>query len=176
MSNLSEAKEQLEQSKQLDQIINQVNQTRKVKPPRQKDIQIIEEMLEKKIRTKSQEIENEILTKSKARWQVETSAIHTKAVNLRQEIEQMAKAVELESLKAITIDINGTNYGSRYWKELPKSIAEAEKEDLLEINDKNTIPKIESIKREVEEFIINVRCGMDKLANVKGLIDKINQI
>lgn len=177
MNNLEEAKQKLEETRKLEAIMGVSQPIAKIpksRMPRQKDIQIIEELLEKKIKDKKWEIKNEMLKKANKRWDTEINRIHAKAANLKLEIEQLAEEIKLESKETATIDME--KYGT-YWEKLPESVKKAkENNEIIEISDDYENPEIERMKNKIETFIVNVRIGRDQLSNVQTLIDEINLI
>lgn len=175
MSNLTAARETLEKNKNLEAIINPQPKKR-IRLPLQRDINLIQGILDEKIDAKEKDVKDKLLNTAKIKWATKISAIHSIAISLRQEIEQLVKAIELESNNQITADLNdSSSYTSDYWGKLPKSVAEAEEEEFLELKE-SKIPEIEKLKEEVNEYVLNIKIGLAPLSDVKLLLDRIEQL
>ena len=94
---------------------------------------------------------------------------------LKKEAEELGKEIIKESngkIKLRFLDNNG--YGSCYIKNLPEDLKEAHEENMMEVEDED-IPVISSLKAEIDEFILNVKLGLESIAGVKPLLAKIEQ-
>ena len=173
MNNLQEAKQTLEDNKNLDAIINPKPQKR-VKLPLARDVNLVQSILDKKIEARTSQFREKILSQAKAKYQAEIEAIHTKAIALRKEAENIARLIEQESGGNITAKFLHDKYGGGYFNELPEDMTEATKEDFFEVEG-DKFPQVESLKKEIEEYVLNVKIGLAPIADVKPLLEKIDQ-
>ena len=171
-TNLEQAKEILEQNKNLEAIINPQPKKR-IKLPLARDVNLVESILDKKIETRTNQFKEKLLRQIKTKYQKEITAMHEKAINLRKEAERIGRLVEVESNENVRAKFMHDSYGDGYFGELPENIIEAEKIEFLEANGEN-FSKVESLKKEVEEYLLNVKIGLAQLADVKPLLEKID--
>ena len=171
MSNLSTAAAVIEQSRKFEAIVSPQPKKR-MKLPLQRDISLVQNTLNEKLDAKEKSFEQKIFEEAKAKWAPDVSVIHAKALNLRREIEALAATIEAENPGVITIDMNQNGYSSDYWAKLPQSIPAAEQEELLEYKD-STIPHIESLRKEIEQFVLNLKLCFAQLSDIKPLMEKI---
>ena len=90
-------------------------------------------------------------------------------------LEDVAKEIIDENngkLKLRFMDEN--SYNSGYLKDLPDTIEEAREDVGLEVND-DDYPIIDELRKEVDEFVLNVKLGLEPLAGVKPLLEKIDK-
>ena len=173
MSNLAQAKEALEQNTNLEAIINPQPKKR-VKLPLQRDVNLVQSILDKKLEDREAKFKEKKLREAQDKYKSEIDEIHEKAVNLRKDAERIAKLVESDSGNNVVAKFLHNNYGNGYWSDLPESLDEAKKEDLFEI-DGGKFTEVENLKKEIEEYVLNVKIGLAPLADVKALLEKIDQ-
>lgn len=173
MNNLEQAKATLEDNKNLEAILNPQPKKR-VKLPLARDVNLVQSILDKKLETRTEQFKEKILNQAKAKYQSEIEAIHTKAISLRKEAESVAKLIEQDGNGNITAKFLHENYGGGYFNELPEDMTEATKEDFFEIEG-DKFPQVEGLKKEIEEYLLNVKIGLAQLADVKPLLEKIDQ-
>ena len=172
MSNLEEAKESLEKASQLDTILNPQPKGKRIKLPLARDMNMIQTILNEKLKGKEESIKEELLAQAKQRWDASINQIHTKAVQLRQEIDSLAKLVKIESKEAIKLDINSYN---GYWDDLPETLQKAQEGEVLEINE-DSMTSIVTIKKEIDEHVLDIKLGLSPISDVKILLQKIANI
>ncbi len=173
MNNLQEAKRTLEDNKNLEAIINPKPQKR-VKLPLARDVNLIQSILEKKLEARTEQFKEKLLSQTKTKYQSEIAEIHSKAIALRKEAESVARQIEQESGNNITAKFLHDNYGGGYFNELPEDMDEATKEEFFEVAE-NKFPEVEGLKKEIDEFILNLKIGLAPIADVKPLLEKIDQ-
>ena len=173
MNNLQEAKQTLEDSKSLEAILNPQPKKR-VKLPLQRDVNLVQSILDKKLESRTAQFKEKMLNQAKTKYQAEIEAIHIKAISLRKEAENIARLIEQDGNGNITAKFLHNNYGGGYFNELPEDMTEATREDFFEIEGGN-FPQVEGLKKEIEEYLLNVKIGLAQLADVKPLIEKIDQ-
>ncbi len=172
MTNLATAREALEKTRSLEAIISPPPK-KSARLPLQRDINLIQSVLLEKIDAKERILKDKMLDATNAKWAVQISDLHAKAATLRKDVNQLKKAVEADSGEAVTIDTDD-HYGG-YWGKLPETAKAAEDHDILELQDCK-IPRIETLRQEITECILNLKIGLMPLSGVKPLIDKIDQL
>ena len=173
MSNLQQAKEAIQQSKTTtSKVINPPNQ-KKAKLPLLRDINLIEQTLREEISKKQKEIENKMIKETTKKWEPQISQLHTKAVNLHQEVESLAQAIKANSQGAITIDTD--SYSHDYWNNLPKQISDLDTEKMIEIID-DDLPEIKKIREKADRYMLNLKIGLAPISDVQPLLNEINKI
>jgi capsule polysaccharide export protein KpsE/RkpR len=174
MSNLQQAKEAIQQSKTTtSKVINPPNQ-KKAKLPLLRDINLIEQTLREEISKKQKEIENKMIKETTKKWEPQISQLHTKAVNLHQEVESLAQAIKANSQGAITIDTN--SYGHDYWSNLPEQISDLDTEKMIEIIESDDLPEIKKIREKADRYMLSLKIGLAPISDVQPLLDEINKI
>lgn len=174
MNNLEEAKQILEDNKALESIINPQAKKR-IKLPLQRDVNLIQSILDKKLEARESKFKERKLKDIKDKYQKEIEAVHTKAIALRKEAEKISKAIEVESSGNIKAKFLHNGYSSGYWDQLPENMDGATSDELFEV-DGDLFPELVEIKKEMEEFLLNVKIGMTPLAEIKPLLEKIDKI
>ena len=170
MNNLQEAKESLAKSSQLNSIISPPK-TKRIKLPTQRDINMIEQLINNKLKLKAELNQETLLTKAKTKWQTDITQIHQKAISLKKETQILIKRIEKESNNTVKID---PGY-SHYWHRLPETITEALGEELLEIEKNNQSQKT-PLEQEIEETMLDIKLGLKPISDVKALLEKIDNI
>lgn len=174
MGNLNEAKQVLEENKSLDAIINPQIKKR-IKLPLQRDVNLIQSILDKKLEARESKFKERKLKEMKDKYQKEIEAVHTKAIALRKEAEKIAKAIESESSGNIKAKFLHNGYSSGYWDQLPEDMDSATSDEIFEV-DGDAFPELMEIKKEMEELLLNIKIGMTPLTEVKPLLEKIDKM
>jgi len=176
MTNLEEAKKTLEDNKNLEAIINPQPQQKKIKLPPQRDVNLVQTILEKKLEGRTEQFKERMLNQATAKYQKEIEAIHLKAVALRKEAEMISREIEKDSGNMIKAKfLSNNNYNDGYFGELPETMSDATEHEFFEVEG-DKFPQIEGLKREVEDFLLNVKIGMAPIADIKPLLEKIDKI
>ena len=175
MSNIDQAKEKLKEKSALESLLSPCpppftsTKTPKNRLPLQRDIQMIERILDEKLKFKQNQIEEKILNEYKTKFSIEIQEIHEEAVILHKRVQKLINTIEKES-QGLIID------GNRgYWSDLPEKIEDTEDTNYIRISD-NDAPIITEIKNEISEYILNLKIGIAPMADVKILLDKIEKI
>jgi len=174
-NNLEEAKQVLEDNKTLEAVLNPQMAKKRIRLPLQRDVNLVESILDKKLETRESKFKERKLSDIQDKYKKEIEAIHTKAIELRKEAEKIAKTIENESSGNIKAKFLSNNYGSGYWNELPEDMDQAVSDEIFEV-DGDSFPELLEIKKEIEEFLLNVKIGMAPLADVKPLLEKIDKM
>jgi hypothetical protein len=175
MGNLDEAKQVLEENKNLEAVLNPQMAKKRIKLPLQRDVNLIQSILDKKLEARESKFKERKLKDIKDKYKKEIEAIHVKAIALRKDAEKISKLIETESSGNIKAKFLHDNYGSGYWNELPEDMDQATSDEIFEV-DGDSFPELMEIKKEMEEFLLNVKIGMAPLADVKPLLEKIDKI
>lgn len=177
---LKDAKNALEENKKeaetIENLINPPKNKPKIKIPPQKDIRLIETILDDKLRIKEKKLTEDFVDSINRKYEKEIKELHQKAINLKREFETFAKKIEAENGNNIVsvLSDSGYNYSGNYVKHLPENMKEATDDKFFQASDE---PKqIKEMKQEIDEFILNVKIGVQPLSDIKPLIDKINLI
>ena len=170
MNNLQEAKESLAKSSQLNSIISPPK-TKRIKLPTQRDINMIEQLINNKLNNKRTAINNEFLTKARTKWASKINAIHSEAIDLKKKINILNKEIVAEGYGTIQIH-PGYSY---YWEKLPATLREAQETEILEI-DKFESPAIEALEKESTDLQLDIKLGLKPISDVKALLEKIDNI
>ena len=175
MNNLAEAKQVLEENKSLEAVLNPQMAKKRIKLPLARDVNLVQSILDKKLEARESKFKDKKLADIKDKYKKEIETIHVKAIELRKEAEKIAKTIESESSGNIKAKFLHDEYGSSYWNELPKDMDEATSEEIFEA-DGDSFPELVEIKKEMDEFMLNVKIGMAPLADVKPLLEKIDKM
>lgn len=177
MNNIESIKAGLEKSNQLEAIINppattSATKVKKARLPLARDVRTVENILNEKIKDKETKLGENQVKDAKIKWDPQIKMIHLKAIALKQEVMALAKAIEKDS--GGLVKLNSNSY-SAYWEDMPENMREALENEAIEATD-NKNPAIESMKKLVEEQILDIRLGMAPISNVKVLMEKIDKI
>ena len=173
MSNLEEAKESLAKASQMESIMTPPAKTKRIKLPLARDINMIESLINTKLKNKEETYRETALNNAKAKWAIDVKMFHSMAVDLRERITAFAAIIEKETKGSITIGL-GTYSG--YWGKLPETMIEAYDEDeMLETKDTN-IPGLVAIRQEIDEQLLDIKLGLKPISDVKALLEKIDKI
>ena len=179
MNNLAKAREKLgektAEEKQIENLINPPPVMKKIKVPPARDVNLIESILNKRLDEKTKIYKEKIENEVKERYKNKFDGIHQKAMDLKDEAIIIAKEIIDENngkLKLRFMDEN--SYNSGYLKDLPDTMEEAREDVGLEVND-DDYPIIDELRKEVDEFVLNVKLGLEPLAGVKPLLEKIDK-
>ncbi len=173
MNNIQKAKEKLEEGKNLEAIINP-KPGKRVKLPLQRDVNLIESILNKKLDDKAEKFKENLLGSIKNKYSKEFEQIHLEAIALKRKAEQIGREIENENNGNVQAKYLHDNYDSSYLSDLPEDMDSATEHDLFEIKD-STFPKIEKMKKEIDEYVLNVKIGLAPFADVKALLAKIDE-
>lgn len=175
MGQLDNAKQILakkgEEASQLEAIVNPGPKQKKNRLPLDREINMIENILNDKLRIKKKIMQEKASNEAKAKYAKETNNIHAMAVELRQNVQKLADRIEKESKGAMGI---GSNSYDGYWGGLPETIKDAIENNagMIRIKDDN-VPIIDKTKAEIDEHVLNIKLGLAPLSDVKILLDKI---
>lgn len=173
MSNLQEAKESLAKANQIESIMTPAAKTKRIKLPLARDINMIESLINTKLKNKEETYRETALNNAKAKWAIDVKMFHSMAVDLREKITAFAATVEKETKGSITI---GLGSYSGYWGKLPETMTEAyDDQEMLETKDTN-IPGLVTLRREIDEQLLNIKLGLKPISDVKALLEKIDKI
>lgn len=173
---LQDAKAKLEEQNKVAAIFQQPTTTKvkKTKLPLQRDVYVIEQLINNEIRKKENEIDNMIMKNAETKYQTEINTIHQKAILLKQEILALSRKIERESNGTLEAIKDG-GYSSNYTGALPDDIDEA-KDTKLFHRDRTEAKIIKELKQEAEDLICNIKVGFAPFEDAKKLIDKIKTI
>lgn len=174
---LQDAKNKLEQNKKeteiIDRLINPQKTTKpKFKIPPRKDISQIEQILKDKLNEKKEKITENIVNQANRKYADEIKIFHERAIELKKDVKDFAKKVETENNNNIESVLENRGYSSHYLAGLPDDIKEATEDKFFQLADEPG--QIEEMRKEINEFLLNVKIGIQPLSDVKPLLDKIN--
>lgn len=173
-TNLEEAKQILEDNKSLEAVINPQPKKR-IKLPLARDVNLVQSILDKKLEARESKFKERKLREIKDKYKKEIDAVHDKAIALRKEAEKISKEIEAESSGNIKAKFLHNGYSSGYWDQLPEDMDNATSDEFFEV-DGDSFPELLEIKKEMEEFLLNVKIGMTSLVEVKPLLEKIDKM
>lgn len=168
MNNLTQAKESL----RVNTILNPILKTKRIKLPLQRDIVMVENMLNQKLKSIKNTVNDEQLNKALTKWGPEIDQIHAKAILLKKEINNLTTTIEKDTNNTVKID---PRY-SHYWKSLPENINDAKEDSLLEITDSNNPPILTTIENEITELLLDIKLGIKPISEVKTLLQNLDNI
>jgi len=174
MNNLEEARQILEDNKSLEAVINPQPKKR-IRLPLQRDVNLVQSILDKKLEARESKFKDKKLADIKDKYKKEIEAIHTKAIALRKDAEKISKLIETESSGNIKAKFLHNGYSCGYWDQLPENMDNATSDEFFEV-DGDSFPELVEIKKEMEEFLLNVKIGMTPLAEIKPLLEKIDKM
>jgi len=129
------------------------------------------EALRDALNNKKTEISKKMQEDDMKKHQKEIEKFYKKAVDLRKDAEKLKDKLEKESGLTINLEAYGGWQGR-----LPKTIKEANEDNIVE--ERNNAYKVELKKetREVEDFILGLKLGTALMTDLQPLLNKINNI
>ena len=181
MNNIEKAKAKIEeQQKEANVLENLINppanqqKQKRIKLPLQRDVNLIESILNKKLETRGDQFKEIVLKRTEANFKGEIEAMHLKAIALRKEADAIAKRVDIATNGQVKMKYDSGNYyHSGYWDRLPEDMDKANEDEMMQA-DGNSFPEVAVLKAEIEEYILNFKIGLAPIADVKVLLEKID--